>query len=1281
MSRLKFNKSMLRIIARLSVYFPLSLLVIIALMVNSDIGSKIAINLVDTLVTNVNIEYQSGSINKQLQLNHIQWQGNGVLVKANEFTVAWKPSCLLKNQLCINKLESSELKILINNPSATDSGSNSEKRRIAKSDPEKLNNAFHLPIKLSVKQADINSIALRLNEQVYQADHLSFKGNWLASGLTIDQLDSDGLLIKIPRPHSTEKASVSTKVPAMSETSQPSWLPTMAMPFPLRIGDAHIKNSHLSIYNQIIPVRDAKLTATWVKDSLTFKRLELQNDWGNIAINGSIQLSENYPLTLSSHIDTDNINILLKAINSPLQNNLQQVRKLRLNTKLEQDLSALAVNANLTGDITATLNSTVNLVNPERPFSASIKQLSGSWQQQDVELLIADTNIVSNGNIDKITLNLDGTLSSKYTPAFTITSNATVKPQQVTINKFTAKSKQSMAQVSGNISWNKGINWQLDTNFQQFSFGNITKSLAKHLPTTLINGHFSTQGFLNKQQWRISVSDANINGNLKQAPLAITGGFDIHSQLDSKLDVHSAGFAAKLLNGNITVKQDPLQKHTTQATFAFNDLMSIMPQFSGDIHGNAQFDSINNELTYNGKIADLRYQDLSVSSLNLTGQYQPNNQHKNTINIKSKRLQFKKLKLKQANFDVVGNNQRQSLQANLKGKVSLTTSVNANLDSKNGDWRFTIPLINIRDKQANWNLNQTIIGNWQPQSKHGKLSPFCLTNKAQGLCLDQVAEFGDTGKVKMSFKGIINDLARLLLPTHLRLTSMATATANISWDKHSKPIAKFTSTLEQGKLTLYPNRKISAEYPFKSISLIADLQQDKLSVNSVFDAKHLSHWDANVEITTDPKHRLSGKVNINHIALAPFAEFFPMFETLHGNINSKLLLSGTLSQPKLLGDINVHKADITLTSNPTTITDLELAIKFNDQHSLINSTWNMGAGKGQLAGSVAWNYGQLTSDMRISGQGLTLIQPPLAILTVSPKVSISQVGKRISIKGDLNVDKGNITITPLPKEGVALSDDVIFTDKRVQPIKPINLDFRTDLSVYISDKLKINGMGLDGNLAGKLTYSKKVTDQPLLFGNIKVLNGSYRFMGQKLTIRQGGLEFIGTSNNPNLNIEAVKNIAEEDLIVGVKITGTAERPIVNLFSDPIKDQAEIVSYLLQGKGLENADQQSNNGLLLSAALTLGSHVSNNPLSGINDSAESVIEKLGVSNVQLDANDEGKLAISGYIGKDLLVKYGYGLFNPGYELTVRYYLLSQLYIEGISSALGQSLDVYYRFEIE
>lgn len=102
--------------------------------------------------------------------------------------------------------------------------------------------------------------------------------------------------------------------------------------------------------------------------------------------------------------------------------------------------------------------------------------------------------------------------------------------------------------------------------------------------------------------------------------------------------------------------------------------------------------------------------------------------------------------------------------------------------------------------------------------------------------------------------------------------------------------------------------------------------------------------------------------------------------------------------------------------------------------------------------------------------------------------------------------------------------------------------------------------------------------------------------------------------------------------------------------------------------------------MMGAALSLSSSLSGGAIGNIGSTATSLVEKFGFSNVQLDTNDEGRVAISGYIGENLMVKYGVGVFNPGYEMTVRYYLLSQLYLETVSGTVGQSLDIYYSFDL-
>lgn len=63
--------------------------------------------------------------------------------------------------------------------------------------------------------------------------------------------------------------------------------------------------------------------------------------------------------------------------------------------------------------------------------------------------------------------------------------------------------------------------------------------------------------------------------------------------------------------------------------------------------------------------------------------------------------------------------------------------------------------------------------------------------------------------------------------------------------------------------------------------------------------------------------------------------------------------------------------------------------------------------------------------------------------------------------------------------------------------------------------------------------------------------------------------FSGPPDQPLLNIEAIRNpeSTEDDVTAGVRVTGTADAPKLEVFSDPAKSQQEALSYLLRG-GLE-----------------------------------------------------------------------------------------------------------------
>ncbi len=73
----------------------------------------------------------------------------------------------------------------------------------------------------------------------------------------------------------------------------------------------------------------------------------------------------------------------------------------------------------------------------------------------------------------------------------------------------------------------------------------------------------------------------------------------------------------------------------------------------------------------------------------------------------------------------------------------------------------------------------------------------------------------------------------------------------------------------------------------------------------------------------------------------------------------------------------------------------------------------------------------------------------------------------------------------------------------------------------------------------------------------------------------------------------------------------------------------------------------------------------------------------MQDLQLDtagSGEDSQVTVSGYIMPGLQVKYGVGIFKPLGEFTVRYRLMKDLYLEGVSG-VESAVDLLYQFEFD
>ena len=139
------------------------------------------------------------------------------------------------------------------------------------------------------------------------------------------------------------------------------------------------------------------------------------------------------------------------------------------------------------------------------------------------------------------------------------------------------------------------------------------------------------------------------------------------------------------------------------------------------------------------------------------------------------------------------------------------------------------------------------------------------------------------------------------------------------------------------------------------------------------------------------------------------------------------------------------------------------------------------------------------------------------------------------------------------------------------------------ISIDLGNAFRLRGYGLDAHLNGKLALqnTSTITAMPLLTGTIQTERGTFRAYGQDLQIERGRITFTGSPDNPTLDIAAIR--PNLDFEVGVQIRGSAQRPLVQLYSEPPMPDSERLSWLVLGR---SSSSVADTALLQKAALAL-----------------------------------------------------------------------------------------------
>ncbi|WP_369959328.1 translocation/assembly module TamB domain-containing protein [Pseudomonas benzenivorans] len=424
--------------------------------------------------------------------------------------------------------------------------------------------------------------------------------------------------------------------------------------------------------------------------------------------------------------------------------------------------------------------------------------------------------------------------------------------------------------------------------------------------------------------------------------------------------------------------------------------------------------------------------------------------------------------------------------------------------------------------------------------------------------------------------------------------------------------------------------------------------------------------ELSLQATLDPRSArkpLSGSFRLSGLDLALARPFVPRVEQLAGRLEGSGSLGGELLAPRIDGRVQLRDGEIGGGELPSNFRDLQLQANIAGERLQLDGGWRSGEqGRGELSGELTWASG-LQGQLRVRGRRLPVSVEPYAELEVEPDLRLSLAADQLALSGKVAIPRGKIQIRELPPSTVQLSDDAVIVGQDSPPARAPAIAMDIDVEVG-QDRLSFSGFGLRADLAGRVHIGDDLDTR----GELNLNNGRFRAYGQRLTIRRARLLFAGPIDQPFLDIEAIRRV--DQVVAGLRLSGRAEQPRSEVFSEPAMSQEQALSYLVLGR--PQGQGSGDNNLLAQAALAMGLASSASLTGGL-------AQRLGIEDFQLDSEGSGvttSVVASGNLSERLSLRYGVGVFEPANTLALRYQLSKRLYLEA-ASGLASSLDLFYR----
>lgn len=1048
-------------------------------------------------------------------------------------------------------------------------------------------------------------------------------------------------------------------------TPQDIVLPGVWIPLTVEARRLDIHNFKLAGETPVI-VNHLGLVARAGGERVDVKTLELDMPEVEGKLSTQVTLSADYPIKAQ-------LDALVKQADAKGQ---------KLSLSASGSVGDLSLNATLSELVQAEIKGDIQPLKTQLPFDVSIKNVQAQWPlfgQSDYQVSVP--SLAAKGSLDGYEVALETKASGKDIPAVDVALNGKGTLEQIDLESLVVKTLGG--ELSGKVmaNWAAPINWQADLNLK-----NIQPGLQWKEAEGDISGSLSTSGSLTEQGgWQVSLPKLDIDGILRGYPLNVEGQLEASDKNGKGEDIQLTTQGLALSHGpnQLSAKGKIDKQILMDVEVNFPDFAKSVPDLAGKMQGKVALRGSLKEPDINLDLAlnQINWQQqANVETITLKGDVTPLPAPKANLSLIANNITYDDIKVDSADLEVSGDEKLHQLTLDVVSDlVSTSLEIEGTFKQKpEMIWDGALRRLTLSSQQGPWSLQKSTAVKVNIDKQIANVQAHCWLQAKSSVCLTEDISVGNSGQAKLAINDFNFDQIKQFLPPETKLQGSVNAQAFAKWAPEKKPEVTLSVNMPKGQVEQALEQPIKVGWD--SFSFKAALAKDKLDAEWLFDVKDNGDLSGKVSLlnVSSEKPTIDGKVALSTFHLDFLAPLIGEYSLFKANMNTDLALSGDVMHPKVNGQFLIDQMKLQGEVTPIDINSGQVVINFKGHQADLDAGIITPDGKLEITGDADWRDLQdWRTRARVFAKELKVDMPPMVKIKVEPDMTIDVTPQLAKVEGNINLPWGRIVIEELPPSAVGVSSDTVILNKDLQPVDevaamPFNVE--TDINIKIGDDFQLAAFGLKGGLKGSLNVTQK-DKGPFIVGEVNIVDGSYRSFGQDLVIEEGKILMNGPADQPYVSIKAIRNPdnTQDDVIAGVRVTGPASDPSVEIFSEPAMPQANALSYLLRGQDI---DGESGGNAMTTTLIGLSLAKSGRVVGEIG-------EAFGVQDLQLDtagSGDDSQVTVSGYILPGLQVKYGVGIFNSLGEFTVRYRLMQDLYLEAVSG-VDSAVDLLYQFEFD